>query len=390
MRLSAIVFNLLLVSGIPVCAADGFPAFDAFTVDPEIGKVCYAVTTADVDSDGRPDIVAVSEREVLWYRNPKWEKHVVISDQTIRDNVCIAVHDIDRDGRIDFALGAGWTGTGTLQWLSRGDTLDKPWTVHLIGEERWTHRMRFADVLGKGEPQLVVSPLNRTVGDGVRLLAFEIPAQPAADRWKTSVLSSNLNRMHNHWHPDLDGDGHVDTVTASQEGIHWIRRSGDDWSQIRIGNGISGQATGAGEIKSGRLDDGATFLVTVEPMHGTSVAVYFAGKDKMKPWKRFVIEDQLRRGHAIWTGDIDRDGSDEILVGHSDPGPGKVKGPGLMVFDCRDGNPDHWHKQVIDDGGIACEDARLVDLNGDGWLDIIAGGRASHNVKAYLNQGLKP
>jgi hypothetical protein len=41
---------------------------------------------------------------------------------------------------------------------------------------------------------------------------------------------------------------------------------------------------------------------------------------------------------------------------------------------------------VIDDGGCAVEDALAADLNGDGQPDLIAGGRATHNVVIYWNE----
>jgi hypothetical protein len=40
----------------------------------------------------------------------------------------------------------------------------------------------------------------------------------------------------------------------------------------------------------------------------------------------------------------------------------------------------------IDDNGIACEDLQLADLDGDGKKDIIAAGRATHNLKIYWNK----
>ena len=70
-----------------------FPKFEAKTIDPEVGKVCYAVTLADVDGDGKQDIVAVTENRVLWYQAPDWKRRVIIEDQTERDNVCIAPCD---------------------------------------------------------------------------------------------------------------------------------------------------------------------------------------------------------------------------------------------------------------------------------------------------------
>jgi hypothetical protein len=35
---------------------------------------------------------------------------------------------------------------------------------------------------------------------------------------------------------------------------------------------------------------------------------------------------------------------------------------------------------------MACEDLQLADLDADGQLDIVAAGRATHNLKIYFNQ----
>ena len=349
------------------------------------------MTLADVDGDKRQDIVAVTENRVLWYQAPDWKKRIIIENQTMRDNVCIAPFDIDGDGQIDFALGAGWTKVGTIQWLSRGESLEDKWNVHFIGEERWLHRMRFGDVEGLGKPQLVISPLNATQGKGVRLTAFAIPKNPRTDAWPRTVLDAGLNRMHNHWHADLDDDGHMDTITASQEGVYWIRRNGKEFQKTKIGAGTKQpNASGAGEIKLGRLKSGRRFLTTVEPMHGTSLVIYLEPKDGdlHQAWNRQVLDDTLNRGHALWTADLDGDQCDEIIIGHSDQGPGEIKGPGVYVFDAEDAQGTKWKKHILDNGGIATEDAIAADLTGDGHIDIVAGGRATHNIKLYINEGL--
>ncbi|HLQ43963.1 MAG TPA: VCBS repeat-containing protein [Planctomycetaceae bacterium] len=382
-----------------------FPKFEAQTLDPDVGKVCYAVTLADVDSDGRQDVVAVTENRVLWYQAPDWKRRVIIEDQTERDNVCIAPLDIDGDGKVDFALGAGWSGknTGQLVWLSRGASLDDKWHVHLIGHEPWTHRMRWAKVAERARPELVVSPLNKTQGDGVRLLAFSIPPNPKSDKWPSQVMNSSMNRMHNHWHLDWDDNGIDDTVTSSQEGIHLLTAGGFitgggqlrvvDWSVKKLGNGATGDkpdAQGAGEIKVGKLKDGPRFIVTVEPMHGQACVVYVEPKAGEKTtdglWPRHVIDATLNRGHALWTCDVDGDGSDEIVLGFSDPGPGPIKGPGVFIYKADDATGTKWTKHTIDDGGIATEDLICADLTGDGRIDIVAGGRATKNVKLYVQK----
>ena len=85
-----------------------------------------------------------------------------------------------------------------------------------------------------------------------------------------------------------------------------------------------------------------------------------------------------------------RDKDDELIIGQRDANRGATlgpRGPGVFVFDLKGapGSPA-FDRLTIDDGGMACEDALAADLDGDGRNDIIAGGRATHNVKIYWNR----
>ena len=365
--------------------------FEAQDLDPEIAKVaCYAVALADVNTDGKPDIVAVTENRVLWYENPTWKARVIIEDQVERDHVCIAPHDIDGDGQIDFALGAGWTKLGTIYWLKRGASLDEKWQVFPIGKEVSTHRMRFGNVLGKDRPQLVVSPLNPSEAPGVRLMAFEIPQAPMTERWPLTVIDESLHRVHNHWHLDLNGDKVDGTLAASQEGVFLIRQEDSGkFTKRQIGTGASGtkpEETGAGEVKLGRLGGDKFFLATVEPMHGHSVVVY-TGPMPLPEGQladRQVIDDTFKQGHALGCADFDHDGVDEIIAGHREPNTdGKVA---VYYYRASNDAGTKWDRHPLDIGGMASEDLVTGDLNGDGYPEVIAGGRSTHNLKVYWNR----
>ena len=362
--------------------------FKKTVIDPDLGKVCYAVTAADVDGDHRLDVVAISEREAMWYRNPDWKKHVMISDAVTKDNVCIAAGDIDRDGKVDFAMGAGWPKNGgDIFWIRRGETLQAPWTVHPIGAEAWTHRMRFADVLGTGKDQLVVTPLNGDGSSGIRLLAYPIPDQPADQNWTPKVMTRSLNRAHNHWHIDNSKKDKPDhTIVASQEGLSLVQRNPDgSFSLSEISKGATGDRppqSGSGEVKKGKI--GANLLLaTIEPMHGNQVVVYL-GEALNNEMQRIVLDDSFAQGHAIWCADFDGDGKDEVVAAHREA---KADGtpPGIYLYQSTDGSGEHWKRTQLD-SPMACEDLWCDDFDGDGKVDILAGGRSTHDVNLYLNQ----
>ena len=62
------------------------PKFRAVTIDDKI-QIGYGITTADVDGDGKPDILLADKNQFVWYRNPTWEKFVLAENLTKLDNV---------------------------------------------------------------------------------------------------------------------------------------------------------------------------------------------------------------------------------------------------------------------------------------------------------------
>jgi Aldos-2-ulose dehydratase, beta-propeller domain/FG-GAP-like repeat len=368
-------------------------------------NVGYAVLLADVDGDGKKDIVVADTNRVVWYQNPSWKKRSIIEGRTKPDNVCIDAHDIDGDGKIDFALGADWkpfntNSGGTLQWLRRGKNIDDPWDIFPIDTEPTVHRIRFADIDGSGKPALVSGPLmgrgssakkNWLDGSPVRVTAYRIPQDPTKDRWTPEVLDESLHVIHNLWPvPGASGKGQ-DILTASYEGVNLLSKNGDKWTRRHLG--VGNQATpqgkrGASEIKQGSLKTGAKFIATIEPWHGDQVVVYTEPAGRTTMWTRHVLDEQLRWGHGVWTADLDGDGGDELIIGVRDD-PDKdakfTERRGVRVYKAQDEKGAKWSRQIVDNGGVAVEDLTAGDLDGDGRIDIIAVGRQTKNVRVYWN-----
>jgi len=393
-------------SAAPVLAAE-FPGFEARTIDRAVGEVCYALAAADVDGDGKPDVVAATEDAVLWYENPGWARHTVVKGATRPDNVCLQALDIDGDGKVDLAVGDGWgplglRGTERLTWLGRSAGTGA-WEAHTVGPVPSLHRVRAGDVLGTGCAQLVVAPLQGRgvkepdwgAGPGVRIAVYSVPARPASDPWPVEVADEGLHTAHGLQVVDLDGDGRDELLVAAWEGVFVVRRgAGGRWSRERIGTGyqVAGPSKGASEVRLGRLADGRRYVATVEPWHGHQVVAYTPPVSGSGLWDRRVVDGDASGAHALWCADLDSDGDDELAVARRDADHDLARLPNAMGVVAYDPRPDAgralaFDRHAVDDGGVAAEDLVAADLDGDGRTDLVAGGRETHNVKVYRNRG---
>src|SRR5262245_35617296 len=85
---------LLPAGGGDSASPDDFLAFEMKEIDKSL-DIGYAVLLADVNADGKADIVVVDKHRVVWYENPTWKRRTILDGKTERDNVCVAAHDID-------------------------------------------------------------------------------------------------------------------------------------------------------------------------------------------------------------------------------------------------------------------------------------------------------
>jgi hypothetical protein len=143
---------------------------------------------------------------------------------------------------------------------------------------------------------------------------------------------------------------------------------------------------GVGEIRALFLTGvGRLLFAAVEPMHGNRLAVYRGDPSTNPPsLQRTLLTDKLIQGHALACGDLLGLKSDQIVVGWRGNQPGRDIG--IAVWTALDDRGEQWRETVVDHQETACEDLTLADLDGDGKLDIVASGRASHNLRVLWNE----
>ncbi|MGJ8695790.1 MAG: FG-GAP repeat domain-containing protein [Verrucomicrobiaceae bacterium] len=362
--------------------------FEAQVIDDKI-TVGYGLALADVDGDGKVDILLADSDRTVAYRAPEWTKHELTGKLTERDHVCLCAKDITGDGKAEIVLGAEWNPgdtktSGAVFSLNEQADCFAPRSAKQHHHEPTVHRMHWVAEANERH-FLAVLPLHgpgnrKGEGEGINFLGYRPDVDPAKD-WRTFLIHKGFHLAHNFDPVRWDDSGNEHILVACKEGVQLLSPAKDEpWKATAM------TKEGAGEVRLGTLPNGKRFIVTIEPMHGNEVVINPEAQEGEWSAERMVIDDTLNQGHALVTGDFLGLGYDQVVAGWRMPTKeGKKVGLRLYAPTDREGSSWKLHT-VIDDNVMACEDLKAGDLNGDGRIDLVASGRSTKNVIIYWNK----
>jgi len=399
-----VAYTGLLILG---CAAAQAPTSDSTKPNPSpfLAHVIasgvtggYQVIAADINHDGRIDVVGLSQRgDLVWYENPAWTPHVILAESQARamigqdawHMVNADAADLDGDGYPEIALAYGFNANGPLSpgniGILRQDGKGG-WTLKEVGRAPTGHRVRFGDIDGKGRKEFFVAPVLNEAETGGLALPGHLPVslwmlhpdsgEPSG--WKQSLVTrENMGLVHAVQPLDWDGDGHDDVLTAGFSGVfvHHSKKDGT-WErrQIAVGDTAPWPAGGASEVQVGKIG-GKQFFVTIEHFHGAMVVVYT--QNGKGGYQRQVIDDKLAGGHALVLTDFDGDGRPEIVAA------GTGGRANMFYYKAEDAAGQKWSRSLVDDD-ISPSSCVSADINGDTRPDLVCmDGRSPNHLKWY-------
>ena len=330
------------------------------------------ITPADINGDGQVDIITGG----WWYENPgtpggAWTRHVIGAPL---DNMA-AVYDFDGDGDMDILGTTGRVASEHFVW-AQNDGAGR-FTIHQNIEDASGDFLQGVAVRHLGGELLQVALSWHEGGQGLQQLT--VPADPTSGTWAWDRISP-ISQDEEITAGDIDRDGDLDLLL----GTRWLRNDGTMWITLRISE--SGSAPDRNRLtdinSDGRLDAVVGYEAISVP--GT-LAWYEQGTTPTALWTEHIIAQPIGP-MSLDVADMDLDGDLDVIVGeHNLVDPSHAA---LYIFENMDGQGASWNQQVVHIGDEHHDGAQVVDIDGDGDLDILSIGWGHNQVLLYENKAL--
>ncbi len=356
------------------------------------------VETADLDQDGRQDLLVTTFEGVRWWRNDgspcapdcTWPEHVITTDR-----FAVSVADMDADGDLDL-LGHSGILPGIVWWENDGLPcgITCSWTLHTVTSDYLgVTDSRAVDLDGDGDMDVLAASKNAGT-DSVSWWENDgTPCDPDCD-WPEHSVVDEFNDTNSIVAADMDGDGDLDLLGNGRVAavVAWWENDGSpcdpdcDWPRHVVETFFQlPQMLRAVDMDGDGDNDvlGASF--------GTDDEVTWWENDGSSctpdcAWPRRRVDRDFYGAAALATADVDRDG-DADIVGVANNADASINDIAWWENDrsaC--GFLCSWPKHTFDVTYPQAIDLSVADMDGDGDVDVLTSERDG-DVAWWENRG---
>ncbi len=356
---------------------------------PNEGNQQTASLAIDADQNGAVDFF-ITERTaapaVTWFRylDGSWQRYVIEAGP-LRIEAGAASYDIDQDGDEDIVFGGEGRSNEVWWWENPYPQYDPaiPWTRRSIKKtgKNKHHDQMFGDFDGDGQQELVFWNQGAAA-----LMMAEIPADvKEVETWPFEVIYqysndsemqpavglygypgwSTVNEHEGLAKIDMDGDGIEDIVGGGR----WFKYDNGTFAERIIDASYTFSRSAAGQFVEGGRPE--VMLVVGDGQGPLYMYEWHEWPQNHKrgtgTWKRTLLIEELDNGHTIDVLDFNQDGHLDLFTAEMRFGEGNPDAKIRILL----GNGDGTFREMVIAEGYGVHEGRIVDLDGDGDLDVL-------------------
>jgi hypothetical protein len=359
-----------LLAGPALLAAEpGKISFNRKQIDPIFRS--EGVSAGDFNGDGKLDISAGP----CYFAAPDWKLVPLIDPLPTYDPLNYSnsfqnfADDVNGDGRTDLIV-VDFPGKETW-WFEQPAKPDQPWKRHTVTPITNNESPSYLDIDGDKVPELLLAfDPGKRVGYAKRaaeglwpLVSVSAENAPGTDRFSHGIGAGDVN-----------GDGRTDVLVVDGWWEAPAEKSNSPWvfHPVKFGDACA-------HMFVYDFDGDGDNDVLNSSAHGQGIWWHEQTPDG---WKQHEIFNQVTQTHSMCLADIDGDGLPDFVTGkrywaHGPKGDVRPDDPAVVMWfklERINGKPVWTPHEIDHDSGVGTQ-FEVVDVNGDGLLDVITSNK---------------
>ena len=211
------------------------------------------------------------------------------------------------------------------------------------------------------------------------LLTFLIYVNTYAQFGSQQIITTNANQATSVYATDIDGDGDMDALSASQDDdkIAWYENT-DGQGNFGSQQIITTNANYAGSVYATDLDGDGDMDVLSASLNDNKIAWYENTDGQGNFGSQQIITTNANGAFSVYTTDIDGDGDMDVLSA-------SFYDDKIAWYENTDGQGSFGSQQIITANVDGARPVYATDIDGDGDMDVLSASYYDDEIAWYEN-----